>query len=156
MFGTLGGPEVVLILVIALIVFGPRRLPEIGKSMGKVLAEFRKASNDFKRTIEDEVEAEKAKEPPPASSLSPPLEPSAAGEPPPTVTTIDPAAYGYDAGQVADSASGTPAEPPGAAGAAAAPEPEGSHPVAVGAPAGPQVESPAEPTVSRGRSVDEQ
>ena len=59
MFGTLGGPEIVLILVIALIVFGPRKLPEIGKTMGKMLAEFRKASSDFKRTIEDEVEAEK-------------------------------------------------------------------------------------------------
>jgi TatA/E family protein of Tat protein translocase len=79
MFGTLGGPEVILILVIALIVFGPRRLPEIGKSMGKMLAEFRKASNDFKRTIEDELEAEKAKEPesprlttpePPSSSVA--------------------------------------------------------------------------------------
>ena len=58
MFGTLGGPEVILILVIALIVFGPRKLPEIGKSMGKMLAEFRKASNDFKRTIEDELEAD--------------------------------------------------------------------------------------------------
>ena len=62
MFGTLGGPEIFLILVVALIVFGPRRLPEIGKSVGKMLAEFRKASNDFKRTIEDEVEAERVRE----------------------------------------------------------------------------------------------
>jgi sec-independent protein translocase protein TatA len=61
MFGPLGGPELVLILVLALIVFGPRRLPEIGKSMGRLLAEFRKASHDFQRTIEDEVEAEKYK-----------------------------------------------------------------------------------------------
>jgi TatA/E family protein of Tat protein translocase len=66
MFGTLGGPEIVLILVIALIVFGPRKLPEIGKTMGKMLAEFRKASTDFKRTIEDEVESEKVVLPPPA------------------------------------------------------------------------------------------
>ena len=64
MFGTLGGPEILLILVIALIVFGPRKLPEIGKTMGKMLAEFRKASTDFKRTIEDEVEAENAPLPP--------------------------------------------------------------------------------------------
>ena len=74
MFGPLGGPELVLILVLALIVFGPRRLPEIGKSMGKLLAEFRKASHDFQRTIEDEVEAEKYKapapEPPPAPQES--------------------------------------------------------------------------------------
>jgi TatA/E family protein of Tat protein translocase len=94
MFGTLGGPEVVLILVIALIVFGPRRLPEIGKSMGKMLAEFRKASNDFKRTIEDELEAEKAKESepprltapePPASSVAT-ATPESTAVPPPSTT----------------------------------------------------------------------
>jgi TatA/E family protein of Tat protein translocase len=59
MFGTLGGPELLLILVIALIVFGPRKLPEIGKSLGRMMGEFRRASNDFKRTIEEEVEADK-------------------------------------------------------------------------------------------------
>jgi Tat protein translocase TatB subunit len=59
MIGSLGGPEIFLILVVALIVFGPRKLPEIGKGMGRMLAEFRKASNDFKRTIEEEVEADK-------------------------------------------------------------------------------------------------
>jgi len=67
MFGTLGGPELLLILVLALIVFGPRKLPEVGRSMGKMLAEFRKASHEFQRTIEDEVEAEKAKTPLPAA-----------------------------------------------------------------------------------------
>jgi TatA/E family protein of Tat protein translocase len=84
MFGPLGGPELVLILVLALIMFGPRRLPEIGKSMGKLLAEFRKASHDFQRTIEDEVEAEKYKAPtdapraaPPAPAAAPPTEASA-------------------------------------------------------------------------------
>ena len=69
MFGPLGGPELVLILVLALIVFGPRRLPEIGKSMGRLLAEFRKASTDFQRTIEDEVEAEKYKPAAPEPSV---------------------------------------------------------------------------------------
>jgi TatA/E family protein of Tat protein translocase len=72
MFGTLGGPEIVLILVIALIVFGPRKLPEIGKTMGKMLAEFRKASSDFKRTIEDEVESEKTAAPAAPALPSPP------------------------------------------------------------------------------------
>ena len=57
MFGTLGGPELFLILVIALIVFGPKKLPEIGKNMGRMMGEFRKASQDFQRTIEDEVAA---------------------------------------------------------------------------------------------------
>ncbi|MBI3932165.1 MAG: twin-arginine translocase TatA/TatE family subunit [Acidobacteria bacterium] len=83
MFGTLGGPELLLILVIALIVFGPRKLPEMGRSMGKMLAEFRKASTEFRRTIEDEVESEKAREarlvPPPAA-----LPTIASGAPPAT------------------------------------------------------------------------
>ena len=44
MFGSLGFPELIVIFVIALIIFGPRKLPEIGKSLGKSLAEFKKAS----------------------------------------------------------------------------------------------------------------
>ncbi len=62
MFGTVGGPELFLIMVIALVVFGPRKLPEIGKSMGKMMAEFRKASQEFRQTIESEVEAEKIRD----------------------------------------------------------------------------------------------
>ena len=84
MFGTLGGPELVLILVLALIVFGPRKLPEIGKSMGRLLAEFRKASHEFQRTIEDEVEAEKAK---PGAPL-PPAPPVAPDTRPPAEATV--------------------------------------------------------------------
>jgi Tat protein translocase TatB subunit len=59
MFGTLGGPELILIFIVGLVVFGPRKLPEIGKSVGKMIGEFRRASADFQRTIEDEVETEK-------------------------------------------------------------------------------------------------
>lgn len=55
---SLGGTELIFILVIALIFFGPRKLPELAKTMGKGLAEFRKASDDFKRTWEREVEIE--------------------------------------------------------------------------------------------------
>jgi TatA/E family protein of Tat protein translocase len=62
MFGSIGGPELLIIFVIALIVFGPRRLPEIGKSLGKMIGEFRRASNDLKRTIEDEVEADRLRQ----------------------------------------------------------------------------------------------
>ena len=62
MFGTLGGPELFLIFVVALIVFGPRKLPEIGKSLGRMMGEFRRASNEFKSTIESEVEWEKIRE----------------------------------------------------------------------------------------------
>lgn len=57
----LGMTEVILILVIALIVFGPRKLPELGKSMGQAMFQFRKASDDFKRTWEQEVEYEKVR-----------------------------------------------------------------------------------------------
>ncbi|MEP7338876.1 MAG: twin-arginine translocase TatA/TatE family subunit [Acidobacteriota bacterium] len=55
----LGMPEVVLILVIALIVFGPRKLPELGKSLGQAMQQFRRASEDFKRTWEQEVDLDK-------------------------------------------------------------------------------------------------
>jgi len=57
----LGMGEVVLILVIALVVFGPRKLPELGKSVGQAMAQFRRASEDFKRTWEQEVEVEKVR-----------------------------------------------------------------------------------------------
>ena len=77
MFGPIGGPELLLILVIALIVFGPRQLPEIGKSLGRMLNEFRRASNDFKRTLEDEVEADKLR-----VTAPPSLAPPASAEPP--------------------------------------------------------------------------
>ncbi|HET7290982.1 MAG TPA: twin-arginine translocase TatA/TatE family subunit [Vicinamibacteria bacterium] len=78
MFGTLGGPELFLILVVALIVFGPRKLPEMGRSLGRMMAEFRKASNDFQRTIEDEVDADRARSVPPPRPASP--EPPKAAE----------------------------------------------------------------------------
>jgi sec-independent protein translocase protein TatA len=126
MFGTLGGPEVILILVVALIVFGPRRLPEIGKSMGKMLAEFRKASNDFKRTIEDELEAEKVKE------STAPTVPAAlpAAEPSPGIVTSP-----VDAPPVETVAAVVDSGPP--------------------PPLEPRVEAPAEVVVSRGTAADE-
>jgi sec-independent protein translocase protein TatA len=57
--GSLGMPEILLILVIALIIFGPRKLPELGKTLGQSLAQFRRASEDFKRQWEDEVVMER-------------------------------------------------------------------------------------------------
>lgn len=55
---SLGNTELLLILVAALIFFGPRRLPQLGRQLGKSLSEFRRASDDFKRTWEREVNAE--------------------------------------------------------------------------------------------------
>jgi len=61
MFGSLGVSELILIFAVILIVFGPRRLPEIGKTLGKALGEFRKATDDLKNTIEREVRLEELK-----------------------------------------------------------------------------------------------
>src|ERR1700719_3841656 len=57
--GSLGMPEILVILVMALIIFGPRKLPELGKTLGQSLAQFRRASEDFKRQWEDEVVIER-------------------------------------------------------------------------------------------------
>lgn len=57
MFG-IGTTEIVVILVVALLVLGPKKLPEIARSLGKTLAEFRRVSTDVKRTIEMEVDRE--------------------------------------------------------------------------------------------------
>ncbi|HYH06388.1 MAG TPA: twin-arginine translocase TatA/TatE family subunit [Thermoanaerobaculia bacterium] len=61
MFGSLGVPELLLIFIVVLIVFGPRRIPEIGRTLGKALGEFRKATDDMKATIEREVRLEELK-----------------------------------------------------------------------------------------------
>ncbi len=55
----LGFPEIVIIFIVALVIFGPRKLPELGRSLGRGLSEFKKASNELKRTWEDEVDAVK-------------------------------------------------------------------------------------------------
>jgi Tat protein translocase TatB subunit len=74
MFGSIGGPELLLILVIALLVFGPRRIPELSRTIGRGLAEFRRATNDFKSTLEREVSAAdlKIEDPPERPSTTPP------------------------------------------------------------------------------------
>jgi len=58
MFGSIGGSEFLLIAVLALLLFGPRKLPQIGRSFGRALAEFRGATNEFKSSLEREVELE--------------------------------------------------------------------------------------------------
>jgi TatA/E family protein of Tat protein translocase len=90
-FGSIGFPELILIFVIALLLFGPRKLPEIGRSVGRALGEFRRASNDLKRTIEEEVATEdlrqvgrdmrEAMTVPPQAPGAPGAAPAAASEP---------------------------------------------------------------------------
>jgi sec-independent protein translocase protein TatA len=58
MLGSLGIPELLVIFVIALIVFGPRRLPELGRSLGRGIAEFKRATSELQNTLEDEVRAD--------------------------------------------------------------------------------------------------
>ena len=53
--GSLGMADSLILMVLALVVFGPRRLPQIGRQIGKLMFEFRKASNDFKFQMEEEL-----------------------------------------------------------------------------------------------------
>jgi Tat protein translocase TatB subunit len=105
---SLGSTELVFILVMALVFFGPRKLPQMSRSMGKHLAEFRRASEDFKRTWDREVNLEEINAQPAAPSVTPQIdnsiwdegsEPAAA----PTIQAISP-------DQVIPRQSGEPAE----------------------------------------------
>jgi TatA/E family protein of Tat protein translocase len=58
MFGSIGMPELIIILTLALIIFGPRKLPELGRSLGKSLGEFKRASNELRNTLDEEIRIE--------------------------------------------------------------------------------------------------
>lgn len=60
--GPLGMQELVIIFVVALVIFGPRKLPELGRSLGKSLSEFKRASNELRSTLDDEIRIEDRKE----------------------------------------------------------------------------------------------
>lgn len=62
MLGSIGFPELLVILTIALLIFGPKKLPEVGKSIGKALREFRRTSDEIKEKIEEEIQAEEFRE----------------------------------------------------------------------------------------------
>jgi len=62
MLGSIGMPELIVIFVIALIVFGPRKLPELGRSLGRAIAEFKKATNELQAKLEQEIRSEERRE----------------------------------------------------------------------------------------------
>lgn len=96
MFGSIGMPELMVIFVIALIIFGPRKLPELGRSLGKSLGEFKRASNELRNTLEEEVrieeqrDAQKARPAETPKAAAEPAEPSADAEPAPSVEHTTP------------------------------------------------------------------
>ena len=81
MFGSIGMPELLIIMTVALIVFGPRKLPELGRSLGKSLQEFKRASNELKHTLDEEISLEERSKPAPSPTAAavaalPPTDPS--------------------------------------------------------------------------------
>jgi TatA/E family protein of Tat protein translocase len=144
MFGPLGVPELILIFAVILIVFGPRRLPEIGKTLGKAMGEFRKATEELKGTIEREVRLEELKQIKPsladlaapieavprkatiettAASSDPQAPPSPAVEPlaeasAPTAPSIAPEAPSASEGTQADASTSAPGDTPASSPAA--------------------------------------
>jgi len=88
MFGSIGMPELIIIFVIALIIFGPRKLPELGRSLGKSLAEFKRASNELKSTLEEEIRLEEQRSAAEASKVVNPTTTAPSASPTPVSTTV--------------------------------------------------------------------
>lgn len=77
--GPIGLPELFLILVVGLIFFGPRKLPELGRSLGKSIGEFKRASNELRSTLDEEIRLEERRAATPAPTL--PTDPAALPSP---------------------------------------------------------------------------
>jgi len=86
MIGSIGMPELIIILTLALIIFGPRKLPELGRSLGRSLGEFKRASNELRSTLDEEIRIEEQRS---AQRQKPP-------EPQEAATAFDPIEHDYD------------------------------------------------------------
>ncbi len=104
MFGPVGMPELVIILVIALIVFGPRKLPDLGRSLGRSLSEFKRASSELRSTLEDEIRVEEKQEQPRSTSTDTTASTSTTSE---TKTTSESAASDTSANHTPTAGTGT-------------------------------------------------
>jgi TatA/E family protein of Tat protein translocase len=62
MFGNIGLPELLIIMAIALLIFGPKKLPEVGRSIGKAIREFRKTTDEIKDKFEEQIRADELKD----------------------------------------------------------------------------------------------
>ena len=58
MLPSIGMPELIVIMLLALLIFGPRKLPELGRSLGRSLGEFKRASNELRHTLDEEIRSE--------------------------------------------------------------------------------------------------
>jgi TatA/E family protein of Tat protein translocase len=87
--GSIGLPELLFIMMVALLIFGPKRLPEIGRTVGRALGEFRRASSELKRSLETEMRVEEETPRTPFRPAPPALAPA---EPPPVPPAQEPPA----------------------------------------------------------------
>ena len=126
---SIGVPDTLFLMLMALVVFGPRRLPEIGRQIGKLMYEFRKVSNDFKFQMEEELraseEADRQRKLQAAAQVTPLIAPepqSAMLEPGAGTTVIDPT---YSAALAAEEAAGKAVESASASSETVVPSIEG-------------------------------
>jgi TatA/E family protein of Tat protein translocase len=82
-------PELIIIFVIALIIFGPRKLPELGKSLGRSLSEFKRASNELRNTLDEEIRLEDQRHAEAARGTEPPASTPSTAQQPPTIERVE-------------------------------------------------------------------
>src|ERR1700733_12371920 len=102
-------PDTIFIFGLALVIFGPKKLPEIGRQLGKLVLEFRRASNEFKMQIEEELRAAEVADRQ-KQIAAPPVTPSPAPEPTSEALTVRPPSNGTTGGTEGASSEGNPVQ----------------------------------------------